>query len=102
MKLNSNKGTPSSRLLHEEFKKSFLNFCSFVCIVHNKRLNLANIFLLVLKDDKIRTLYKMICDMDSDFEAIQSFLDHEPSLHKSKYITKYINATLNTKRLTIL
>ena len=40
--------------------------------------------------------------MDSDFEAIQSFLDHEPSLHKSKYITKYINATLNTKRLTIL
>ena len=63
-----------------------------MCIMYNKKLNLANIFLLILKEDKVGSLYKSICEFDSDFEGIKFFLEYDSSLHKSKYIKKYLNA----------
>ena len=34
------KADPSSRLKEEEFRQDFLCFCSLMCIIHNKKLNL--------------------------------------------------------------
>ena len=62
-----------------------------LCVLHNKKLNLANIFLLILKEDKIKKLYMNMCDFDSEYEALKSFLNHDSTLHKSKYIKKYLN-----------
>ena len=89
---------PSVRLCEEELKDLFINFCTFLCIVHNKKLNLPNIFLLLLKEEKVKNLYKDMCDFDTDYEAFKSFLDHDSSLHKSKYIKKYLNSTFAKKR----
>ena len=95
---NTTAGDPSRRLCEREFKSSFLNFCSVVCIIHNKKLNLANIFLLLLKEKKAMEMYKIMCDFDTEFEALKCFLDYDGSLHKSKYIKKYLNARPAKKR----
>ena len=63
-----------------------------MCILYNKKLNLANIFLLLLKEKRVKNLYNNMCEFDSDFEGMKYFLDYDGSLHKSKYIKKYLNA----------
>ena len=39
-----------------------------------------------------------MADFDTDYEAFKSFLDYDSSLHKSKYIKKYLNATYKTPK----
>ena len=87
-----NASDPTFNITDQEFRTLFLNFCTFVCIIHNKKLNLANIFLFLLKEPKALTLYKSMCDFDTNFDAIKSFLEYDTSLHKSKYIKKYLNS----------
>jgi hypothetical protein len=82
-------------LINYEHDHLFLAFCSFVTLIHAKKLNLANVFLLVLQNKEIRELFKTYCDINSDFSAVQTFLSFDPSLHKSKYIMKYLNSTKN-------
>lgn len=83
---------PSSRLCDQEHRQYFLCFCSLMCILHNKKLNLANIFLLLLKNKKIMALYMNICEFDNVYSALKSFLEYDGTLYKSKYIKKYLNS----------
>lgn len=75
----------------EEFNIAFTSFCTLVSLYHNKRLNLPNIFLILLKDEKFREIYKEICNIETDFDAFKMFLGQCPSLYKSKYVKKYLN-----------
>jgi len=86
------KADPSQRLVQYEFKERFLCFCSMICILYNKKHNLANIFLLLLKEKKIMELYMTVCDFDTEYSALKNFLEYDSTLHKSKYIKKYLNA----------
>jgi|TARA_R100000084_G_scaffold78551_1_gene35851 hypothetical protein len=76
----------------KEVGHAFMGFCSFVSIINNKKINLPNIFIMLLKDSKLRTLFKELLEIDTDFEMVKMFLFYEPSLHKSKYIMKYLNS----------
>ena len=78
-------------LVTYEQEHLFLAFCSFVTLIHAKKLNLANVFLLVLQNKKLRDLFKIYCDASSDYAVVQAFLSFDPSLHKSKYVMKYLN-----------
>jgi len=82
-------------LVNYEHDHLFLAFCSFVTLINAKKLNLANVFLLILQNKDIRDLFKLYCDVNSDFAAVQMFLSFDPNLHKSKYIMKYLNSTKN-------
>jgi hypothetical protein len=82
---------PVEKLSLAEIDKAFLTFCSYMCILHNKKLNLANIFLLLLKHENILTLFQGMCDLDSSYDCMKYFLQRDPSLHKSKYIKNYIS-----------
>jgi len=82
-------------LIDYEQDHLFLAFCSFVTLTHSKKLNLANVFLMVLQNKPLRDLFKYYCDATSDFAVVQAFLSFDPSLHKSKYVMKYLN---NTKK----
>lgn len=84
---------PTASVVAAEQKHTFLCFCSFVCIAHNKKLNFANIFILILKDNSLRELYMKLCGFDSDFDAIKSFLDYDSALYKSKYIKKFLSSS---------
>ena len=91
--INLNQNTdPANNIVDLDQKNNFLKFCTLVCIIHNKKLNLANIFLLILQEKQIKKLYMEMCDFDTEMEALKSFFDFDSTLHKSKYIKKYLNS----------
>ena len=83
--------TGAHQISDDETTDNLLRYCSLVCILHNKKLNLANIFILTLKNKFLRGVYKQLCDLDNDYTALQTFLEYDVTLHKSKYIKKYLN-----------
>ena len=68
----------------------FIDLCSFISICENRKINLANVFLLILKEQKYSELFKECLLIDNNFELIKLFLQHDPYLYKSKYITKFL------------
>tara|TARA_R100000008_G_scaffold86895_1_gene82555 strand:+ start:13873 stop:14151 length:279 start_codon:yes stop_codon:yes gene_type:complete len=82
--------SPYTILERKDIVHIFLTLCSFVSICENRKINLANVFLLVLKEEKYRELFKKSLLLDSNFELVKLFLQHDPYLYKSKYITKYL------------
>ena len=81
---------PYTILEKKDLVHTFLTLCSFVSIAENRKLNLANVFLLVLKEEKYRNLFKEGLLLDNNFELVKTFLQHDPYLYKSKYITKFL------------
>jgi len=84
--------TDDSTLAEYEAEHLFLSFCSFVTLLHTKKMNLANVFLILLQNKALRELFKIYCDVETDFATVQMFLKFDPSLYKSKYIMKYLNS----------
>ena len=74
-----------------ELVHSFYSFCTFCFLYYGKKINFATIFVKILQDDKLKMLYKICISEPSDFEAFRKFIVFEPSITKSKYITKVIN-----------
>lgn len=88
------KGTdPLEHINEYEQTHLFLSFCSFVTLTNTKKLNLANVFIYLLKRKPLRELFKSYCDIKNDFNAIKFFLHFDSTLHKSKYIMKFLNST---------
>jgi len=87
---------------YKEIEHIFNSFCSFMCIINNKKMNYASILLLYIQDKKIREFFKMLHNVDNDMSAIKIFLEQDPTLHKSKYIMKFINNKKNKKMLEAL
>jgi hypothetical protein len=90
---------PVEMAYDNEYMHIFLSFCSYICIIKNKKLNLPNIFLCMLKEPQLREMFKMLCDVETDYDVLKCFLDHDPTLHRSKYIRNYLqtNPKLNVK-----
>ena len=86
-------GDPVQQVSNDELDRAYIIFCSYVCILHNKKLNLPNIFLSMIKDARLMQVFKVLSDLETDYDCLQYFLKRDPSLHKSKYIKKYINDT---------
>lgn len=85
----------------KETEHIFKSICSLICIIHNKKLNLANILLLYLQNSDIRELFKQTLSLNTDYDAVKVFLDFDPYLHKSKYIMKFLNNKENKKTILI-
>lgn len=84
---------PIERTYHTEYRHQFLSFCTYCCMLKNKKLNLANIFLLLLQESELRSIFKEMCEIDSDYTVLKKFLEYDISLHKSKYIKNFLDAT---------
>ena len=83
---------PSSTLIKEETEHLLLCFCTFCSQLKGKKLSLQNIFILVLQEEKIRNILKQLLTIETNFDVVKLFIDFEPSITKSKYITKYLNS----------
>lgn len=83
---------PSEQISDYEQTHLFLSFCSFITLMNTKKLNLANVFITLLKHKEFRDIFKIYCDMKNDFSAIKFFLQFDSSLYKSKYIMKFLNS----------
>lgn len=76
----------------QEIHHNFLSFCSFMCLLVGKKLNLPNIFLLLLKNDNYKSILKTLVCIESDYELFKMFIEYDPTLSKSKYISKFLNS----------
>jgi len=84
--------SPSSSIIDAETEHLLLCFCTYCTLVKGKKLSLQNVFVLVLKETRLRNILKDLLDIDNNFELVKVFLQFEPSIAQSKYITKYLNA----------
>ena len=85
--------SPLEKISEDEMSHLFLSFCSFCALLEPKKINLANVFLLVLKEPKFRQLLIEYCDFKSSYHALRYFLFFDSTLHKSKYIMKFLNSS---------
>jgi len=83
---------PSSNLIEEESNHLFLCFCTFVMNLKGKKLSIQNVFIQTLQSEKLKNIFKEILNLDTDFELVKVFLDFDPTIAKSKYVTKYLNS----------
>lgn len=88
---NTSNRSPHLVIEDIELIHSFYSFCTFCFLYYGKKINFATIFVKILQDDKLKKLYKLCISEPSDFEALKKFIVFEPSITKSKYITKVIN-----------
>jgi hypothetical protein len=80
-----------------ELNHNFLCFCSLICIINGKKMNLPNIFLLVLKNESYKAILKYMLTIDNDYDLFKFFIDYDSTISKSKYISKYLNSTKGVK-----
>jgi len=92
MHINTQTVNPSQSIIDRESEHILLSFCTFCTLLKGKKLSFQNVFILVLQDEKIRLLLKDLLGMDTNFEIVKLFLEYDPTITKSKYITKYINS----------
>lgn len=83
---------PSTDLIEEESMHLFLCFCTFVMNVKGKKLSIQNVFIHTLSNEKLRSIFKDLLNLDTDYELVKVFLNFDPTIAKSKYITKYLNS----------
>ena len=88
---------PHTTLIKEETEHLLLCFCTFCSLLKGKKLSLQNIFILVLQEKKLRNILKDLLTIETNFDIVKLFIDFEPSITKSKYITKFLNANSNIK-----
>lgn len=79
-------------IAERETEYYLLAFCSFLSIIHGKKLNLPNVFLMLLKNKRYREIFKVMVDFETDYQVFKLFIQYEPNLCKSKYISKYLNS----------
>jgi hypothetical protein len=82
---------PSGSIAKREIDHLMLCFCTYCCLLKGKRLSLQNIFVLVLKESKLRNILKTLITVETNFELVKIFIEFEPQIAESKYITKYLN-----------
>jgi hypothetical protein len=87
--MNSN---PSTNIIEDETEHLFLCFCTFVMNLKGKKQSIQNIFVQTLQDDKLKRILKELLSMESDYELVRVFLDFDPNICKSKYVTKFLNS----------
>lgn len=90
MQLPTIKG-PAVGITTRELDHLLLCFCTFCCLLKGKKLSLQNIFVIVLKEEKLRKILKVLLTVETDFEMVKIFIEFEPQIAESKYITKYLN-----------
>ena len=83
---------PSLDLMDEESMHLFLCFCTFVMNLKGKKLSVQNVFVQTLQDEKLKSVMKGVLSLENDYELVRTFLDFDPSIAKSKYVTKWVRS----------
>ena len=83
--------SPSGNIATIEVEHLLLCFCTFCCLIKGKKLSPQNVFVLILKESKLRNILKILLTVDNNFGLVTLFLKFEPQIAESKYITKYLN-----------
>jgi hypothetical protein len=82
---------PSNNIEELEQSHLFMCYCTFVMNLQGKKMSIQNVFVYTLQNEKMKNFLKNILCIDTDFEIVRVFLDFDPTISKSKYVTKYLN-----------
>lgn len=74
-----------------EIINSFYQLATLTSLLLGKKLNLQNLFILLLTDEKINKIAKEIVEINSDIELCRFLLLIDPTLVKSKLILSFTN-----------
>jgi hypothetical protein len=85
---------PSADLIEGECTHLFLCYCTLVMNLKGKKLSIQNVFIQTLSSEKLKTILKEILDLDTDYELVKVFLEFDPSIAKSKYVTRYVKTSI--------
>ena len=94
MELDSYSTDPIRHMYRQDLEHAFYSFCSLVCMLKNKKMNIASVFIEILENEGLQKVFMEICDHQTKYDAVRAFLTIEPALQKSKYIKRYINKKL--------
>jgi len=83
---------PSQSIIDRETEHMFLSYCSYCTLLKGKKLSFQNVFVLTLQDEQLRNVFKELIGVDSNIEVFKIFLEYDPTITKSKYITRYLNS----------
>ena len=89
---------PAKNLIDDECNHLFLCYCTFVNNLKGKKLSIQNVFVATLQEEKLKSILKTILSLDSDQELVKVFLDYDPTISKSKYITKFLRSRDKKKK----
>lgn len=79
----------------------FYHYCTFVSLVCGKNLNYVNVFIQTMKNKYLLRCLRVMLGVDSNYEAIQYFLQQAPVVIKSKHVIKCINQLNKLKVLDL-
>lgn len=96
MLLDNSSADPVKSIYQQDLEHAFYSFCSYTCIFRNKKMNIASIFIALLDDEHLQEVFMLLCDHQTKYDAVRSFLTIEPALQKSKYIKRYINKRVDS------
>lgn len=80
---------PFVALEQKDNEQNFLSLCSYVSICENKKMNFAGVLLLTLKNKNYKWLFINLLGLENEYDLVTMFLQYDPFLYKSKYITRY-------------
>jgi len=83
--------SPICQLERDEYYGLVLNFCSYVCMVKNKKMNFPSIFVEIIKNQDMLDLYCNFCGFSDERKAMLEFMQIDDSIIRSKFLKKYIN-----------
>jgi len=90
MQIN-NEPNPSQEIIDRESEHILLAFCAFCTLLKGKKLSFQNVFVLMLQEEQLMELLKELLGVDSNYEVVKIFLEYDPTIIRSKYITKWLN-----------
>lgn len=90
--------SPASSISEEETEHQILSFCTYCTLLVGKKLSFQNVFLLLLKEEKYRNIFKELTDIDTDYEIVKLFIEYDSNIIKSKYVTRHINSINRAKQ----
>ena len=57
--------SPSQTIESHEFDHAFLTFCTFVSLLHGKKMNYPTVFLKILENKRLREIYMNLINEES-------------------------------------
>jgi hypothetical protein len=89
---------PSKNIIENESDHLFICYCTFVNNIKGKKLSIQNVFVTTLQEEKLKTILKTILSLDSDQELVKIFLEYDPTISRSKFVTKWVNGEQKKKQ----
>lgn len=78
-------------ITEKEEDKFFYCYCSLITLLHKKKLSTQNIFLITLKSQVLQEVFHKLLSTENLYDICKTFIYYEPTIHTSKYVTRYIN-----------